>query len=64
MKTRTIQCCGTASTLAGDPRKPASGASLPNLSSIIGKDQTLLILRDYSSNVRRMLQVVEKMEAQ
>jgi type II secretory pathway component GspD/PulD (secretin) len=48
----------------GSPSKPPSGASLPNLSTLIGKDQTILILRDYSSNVRRMLQVVEKMEQQ
>jgi len=44
--------------------KPPAVAGLPNLSTLIGKDQTILILRDYSSNVRRMLQVVERMEQQ
>lgn len=44
--------------------KAPSGA-LPNLSAIIGaKDDPILILRDYSSNVRRMLQVLEKLEQQ
>ena len=41
----------------------AAKAGLPDLRTVFGsKDQNLLILRDYSSNVRRMLQVVEKME--
>ena len=45
--------------------RPSSKASLPNLPVIFGaKDNNLLILRDYSSNVRRMLQVLEKLEQQ
>jgi hypothetical protein len=51
--------------IPGGSANAPSVAGLPNLSSLIGgKDQTILILRDYSSNVRRMLQVVEKMEQQ
>jgi type II secretory pathway component GspD/PulD (secretin) len=44
--------------------QPSSKGNLPKLpDGIFGaKDGTLLILRDYSSNVRRMLQVLEKME--
>ena len=46
---------------AGGP--PASKGSLPNLPLIFGvKDSSILIIRDYSSHVRRMLQVLEKME--
>jgi len=42
---------------------PSSKAGLPNLpASLFGTKDDLLILRDYSSNVRRMLQVLEKME--
>ena len=42
-------------------------ASKPNLQKMAGgifggKENNILILRDYSSNVRRMLQVLEKME--
>jgi len=42
---------------------PSSKAGLPNLpASLFGSQDDILILRDYSSNVRRMLQVLEKME--
>jgi hypothetical protein len=45
--------------------KPPAGASVPGLSALIGaSDDPILILRDYSSNVRRMLQVLEKLEQQ
>lgn len=48
---------------SGSASRPPSKASLPNLPAIFGaKDHSILILRDYSSNVRRMLQVLEKME--
>ena len=49
------------SSAGGNP--PSSKAGLPNLpASLPGTKDELLILRDYSSNVRRMLQVLEKME--
>ena len=48
----------------GGGSRPPPGSKLPNLSTIIGKDHGVLILRDYSSNVRRMLQVLEKLEQQ
>jgi type II secretory pathway component GspD/PulD (secretin) len=42
---------------------PPSKSGLPNLpASLFGSKDDLLVLRDYSSNVRRMLQVLEKME--
>jgi len=45
--------------------RPSSQSSLPNLPAILGvKEHSMLILRDYSSNVRRMLQVLEKLEEQ
>jgi len=51
--------------IGGSGGRPASGVSLQNLPSIIGlKDHGVLILRDYSSTVRRMLQVLEKLEQQ
>lgn len=41
----------------------SSKAGVPNLPvSLFGTKNDILILRDYSSNVRRMLQVLEKME--
>ena len=50
---------------AGDGGKPSSGTALGNIPAMLGiKDYPILILRDYSSNVRRMLQVLEKMEEQ
>jgi len=49
----------------GGNRNPPPGGALANLPAIIGaKDHSILILRDYSSNVRRMLQGLEKMEQQ
>ena len=45
----------------GDPSK----RGLPDLPAIGGAtDPSILILRDYSSNVRRMLQVLQKLEAE
>ena len=45
--------------------RPSSKTNLLNLPVIFGaKENNLLILRDYSSNVRRMLQVLEKLEQQ
>lgn len=50
---------------AGDGGKRSGGTALDNIPAMLGiKDYPILILRDYSSNVRRMLQVLEKMEAQ
>lgn len=47
----------------GDRNSPSSKGNLSNLpSTIFGEKGDILILRDYSSNVRRMLQVLEKME--
>jgi hypothetical protein len=44
---------------------PPSKSGLPNLpATLFGSKDDLLILRDYSSNVRRMLQVLEKMKEQ
>jgi type II secretory pathway component GspD/PulD (secretin) len=48
---------------AGNGSRPPSGSALANLPGIIGvKSHGILILRDYSSNVRRMLQVLEKID--
>lgn len=46
------------------PRKPGTPSVLPqSLEGVLkGKEDELLILRDYSSNVKRMLQVLEKLE--
>lgn len=50
---------------SGAGNAPPSKAGLPNLPvTLFGTKDELLILRDYSSNVRRMLQVLEKMEEQ
>lgn len=50
---------------SGSVSGPSAKASLPNLPAIFGaKDNSILILRDYSSSVRRMLQVLEKLEEQ
>jgi hypothetical protein len=44
---------------------PPSKSGVPNLpATLFGSKDDLLILRDYSSNVRRMLQVLEKMKEQ
>ena len=49
----------------GSSNRSAPASTLPNLPALLGrKDEAILILRDYSSNVRRMLQVLEKMEQQ
>jgi type II secretory pathway component GspD/PulD (secretin) len=49
----------------GSRSRPQPGAALANLPAILGaKDYSILIFRDYSSNVRRMLQVLEKLEQQ
>jgi hypothetical protein len=44
----------------------SSQGTLPKLANTIfpGNDDSILILRDYSSHVRRMLQVLEKLEQQ
>jgi type II secretory pathway component GspD/PulD (secretin) len=43
--------------------RTSSGTGLPMLPAKLGaKDHSFLILRDYSSNVRRMLQLLEKLE--
>lgn len=48
---------------SGSSSRPSPKGSTPPLPAIIGaKDQSVLILRDYSSNIRRMLQVLEKLE--
>lgn len=48
---------------SGSGSPPPSKSGLPNLpASLFGSKDDLLILRDYSSNVKRMLQVLEKME--
>jgi type II secretory pathway component GspD/PulD (secretin) len=48
---------------SGRSTTAAAKAALPNLpASLFGSQDDILILRDYSSNVRRMLQVLEKME--
>jgi len=50
---------------SGSGSRPSAAAGLPNLPAILGvKEHPILILRDYSSNVRRMLQVLEKLEQQ
>jgi len=47
----------------GKANRAAPGTPLPNLPAMLGlQDHSIVILRDYSSNVRRMLQVLEKME--
>jgi hypothetical protein len=51
----------------GPPTASRLGAKtgLPNLPVLLGaKEHSILILRDYSSNVKRMLQVLEQMEQQ
>jgi hypothetical protein len=48
---------------AGSASPAAAGSALANLPGIIGvKSHGILILRDYSSSVRRMLQVLEKID--
>ena len=49
---------------AGGGKPPGTKAALPNLpAGLFGpKDNDTLILRDYASNVKRMLQVLEKLE--
>jgi type II secretory pathway component GspD/PulD (secretin) len=50
---------------SGGGGRPASKANIPNLPVFFSaKEGGLLIFRDYSSNVRRMLQVLEKLEEQ
>jgi hypothetical protein len=49
----------------GGGTRPSGGSAAPTLPAMLGlKDHPILILRDYSSNVRRMLQVLEKLEQQ
>jgi hypothetical protein len=49
----------------GSRAAAAAKANVPNLPAFFGpKDNHILILRDYSSNVRRMLQVIEALEKQ
>jgi hypothetical protein len=56
------------SVIAIDPglgRRPSAAGILTNLPGVsTASDRGLLIFRDYSSNVRRMVQVLEKLEAQ
>lgn len=48
---------------SGGASRPAPKAGLPSPSAIFGpKEDGFLILRDYSSNVRRMLEVLAKLE--
>jgi len=49
----------------GMDNRPSTQSSFANLPMILGpKKHSILILRDYSSNVRRMLQVLDKLEQQ
>lgn len=50
---------------AGASQGPSAKTGLAPLPALFGtKDQGILILRDYSANVRRMLQVLQKLEQQ
>ena len=51
---------------ASGAKPPGTRTAVPNLpTGLFGlQDHSTLILRDYSSNVKRMLQVLEKLEQQ